>query len=78
VSGRDVWPENSVRNCPIGRLDALTIFTNRLIAAGESEGVHGKLVADSAAQFERNFILSQGARKKGARESTALSKAGDG
>jgi hypothetical protein len=45
-------------------LNALTIFTNSLIAAGESEGIHGKLVADSAAQFERNFILSQGAKKK--------------
>jgi hypothetical protein len=33
-----------------------------LVAAGESEGVHGKLVADSAAQFERDFILSQGAK----------------
>jgi hypothetical protein len=47
---------------------ALTIFANCLIAAGQAKSVHGKLVADRAAQLERDFILSQGAASKGRRE----------
>ena len=66
VSGSDAWPvEGSLEwqeSITPNREGMRTGFAYRLVAAGETKGVDGKLIAHGASQLERNLILGERAR----------------
>ena len=55
------WPVKGVSNFKAlcSNLQALTSFTNRLVAARETEGIHSESAASGASKLNGNLILRQ-------------------